>query len=258
MTQAVAPAEQDSIDRDWYVYGIVESNDVPAVRDAPALRDNGVEFISHGDVAALVGPIGSGRRLGRRADLVAHSDVLNGVAATGTPVIPVEFGSVLAESGEVERELLAPNTEHWLEMLRYLRGTNQFTIRGTYDQAEILGEAVRENADIAELRDQTIGRDDDESYGARVRLGELVARAIDEKRSADVELLSGVLEPHCVSQRITTGSGLDGLVDAAFLVSDRQRAEFEAAAEGLAEQLHDRARLKLLGPLAPFDFVRPE
>ena len=33
------------------------------------------------------------------------------------------------------------------------------------------------------------------------------------------------------------------------------REEFEDVLEGLAEALHERVRLRLVGPLAPYDFV---
>ena len=47
----------------------------------------------------------------------------------------------------------------------------------------------------------------------------------------------------------------EGLVNASFLVEDERRTAFEQAAEELAKYWNGRVRLRLLGPLAPYDFV---
>ena len=44
-------------------------------------------------------------------------------------------------------------------------------------------------------------------------------------------------------------------MDVAVLVDDDRRDEFEQQLEDLAEAVHERIRLRLVGPVAPFDFV---
>jgi hypothetical protein len=41
----------------------------------------------------------------------------------------------------------------------------------------------------------------------------------------------------------------------AFLVERSSLSEFEETAERLAEEVHERLRLRLLGPLPPYSFV---
>ncbi|MGH3424765.1 MAG: GvpL/GvpF family gas vesicle protein [Nocardioidaceae bacterium] len=245
-------------DEACYVYGIVRADATMPVWEEQDLSGHEVELMAHGDVAALVEMTDPARTIGRRADLLAHSGVLNAVAAAGNPVIPVKFGSVIASRDGVVEELLAPNLERWLRVLDELRGLAQFTLRGRYSQDAVLAEVVREDPRVAELREQTVDQPEEASYAARVRLGELVAHAVDAKRSTDVDRIAEALAPHSASQRVTPGSGIDQLIDAAFLVDEDRREAFEAAAERLAEQMHERATLKLLGPLAPFDFVEEE
>ena len=253
MSGTTSPAEVET--GACHVYGIVRSGvDVPA-DESLVPDDTQVRVISDGEVAAIVAMIDPGRTLGHRADLMSHSGVLNAVAATGAPVIPVRFGSVLTTPDAVADELLRPNQERWTQLLDELDGLAQFTLRGTYVQGRVLSEVVDERADVAELRERTVGRDEQESYAERVRLGELVAHAVEDKRIVDIERVRAALEPHCTAIRTTPGTGVDGLVDVAALVSDEGRSAFEAAAERLAEAMHERASFKLLGPLAPFDFV---
>jgi hypothetical protein len=51
------------------------------------------------------------------------------------------------------------------------------------------------------------------------------------------------------------GGGLERILDVALLVEDEQASALEDHLEMLAEQVHDRVRLSLTGPLAPYDFV---
>jgi hypothetical protein len=48
---------------------------------------------------------------------------------------------------------------------------------------------------------------------------------------------------------------VDAAFGGAYLVDHLARGAFETAAEQLAARWRDRARVRLLGPLAPYDFV---
>ena len=136
-----------------------------------------------------------------------------------------------------------------------MRGKQQFNVRATYVEEMVLAEVVDENADIAELRARTRDLPEDAGYAQRVRLGELVSQALDAKRADEADQLLARLVPHAVAHRVREGGGLEHLLDVALLVADKDRADFEAAAEELAADLTPRVRLRLLGPLAPYDFV---
>jgi hypothetical protein len=45
------------------------------------------------------------------------------------------------------------------------------------------------------------------------------------------------------------------VLDVALLVDDDRAGAFEAHLEELAEAVHDRIRLRLVGPVAAYDFV---
>lgn len=63
------------------------------------------------------------------------------------------------------------------------------------------------------------------------------------------------LGPYALASVSQEAASAEGLVNASFLVEDAKRQAFEEAAEELAEYWHGRVRLRLLGPLAPYDFV---
>ena len=206
-----------------YVYGIVEAAPDRVPADLVGLDGRPVELVEHDGIGAAVGPIDLDRPPSRRADLVAHSEVLERLAEGG-PVAPVQFGSVLVDADTVRAELLGPSLDHWRGLLDALRGRAQFNLRATYHEHVVLQEVVGENPEIAALREFTRDLPPDAGYPQRVRQGELVARAVEAKRAHDEDLLLDLVLPHAVSYAVHDRSGVDHLLDVALLVGlDRRR-----------------------------------
>ncbi len=237
-----------------YVYGVVESTSEVADTDLVGLDDAGVVLVESGDVAAAVGVVALDRPPGRKRDLVAHSHVLDTLAGMG-PVVPVQFGTVLLSAADVREELLTSREEELRAMLADLSGRQQFTVRGRYNEHAVLAEVVAEDPEVAALRERTRDLPEEAAHGDRVRLGELVSRALEAKREQDEAIVMDAVLPHVVSYSPREVGGVDHMMEVAFLVDDEERDAFEDALEALAEAMHERVRLQLLGPMAPYDFV---
>ena len=239
-----------------YLYGIVAA-DLRLPDDLTGLDDQPVELVRLDKIAAVTSRLSADRPLARRDDLLAHSRVLDAVAAEGA-VIPVRFGSLLRDRSELIAEVLEPGSTRFADMLRELTGHSQYTVRVRYDETRILPEIVAENPEIARLRLQTRDQPEEATYQARVRLGELVAHALEAKRADDADLVLSRLEPFSAALSVAESGGPDQLIDVALLVENRRRDAFEEAAEALAAELADRATVKLIGPTAAYDFVGVE
>lgn len=256
MSSATTTGPDGSVgtDRGFFVYGVVlaEAGRVPdgltGVEGAP------VRAVARGPVAAVVGEIDVDRTTGRRADLIAYSTVLDELAGSG-PVAPVQFGSVLLDEQSIEEELLAPNEQYFAELLTELSGRAQFNLRASYHEQVVLAEVVAADPEIRRLHELTRDLPEEASYADRVRLGELVARALEDKRALEVEALLDSVLPFTAAYSLRTGAGVDHVMDVALLVDDDRRSEFEDHLEGLAEAVHERIALRLVGPVAPYDFV---
>ncbi|MFF0344718.1 GvpL/GvpF family gas vesicle protein [Kribbella sp. NPDC004875] len=246
----------NDVDLGCYLYGIAGPElVVPA--DLEGVGGQIVTVVPHRDVAAVISLADRDRSVAGRDDLLAHGRVLDTVAAAG-PVIPVRFGAVLLDREALERDVLKPGHDRYRALLAELSGHSQFTVRARYDERQVLTEVVAENPAIAQLRAATRDRPDVSSYADRVRLGELVAGALEAKSAQDGHRLLTALEPHATAVNVRDSAGLDRLLDVAVLVKDAGRAAFERTVEGLANEFAGRARLKLIGPTAPYDFVTTE
>jgi len=236
-----------------YVYGLVGA-DTQLPDGLTGLGPSGkVSTIVHGDVAAIVGDVPADRPLGTRDDLLAHEAVVDTVASNAA-VLPMRFPAVVEEEGVVE-ELLAPHHDRFVAALSELEGRVQYTLKGRYEQDVVLREVLESDPEIQQLQAEIRDLPEDATYHQRLRLGELVVGQLEERRNAEAEQLVTRLEPYAVGVVEHHPGQPDDIVHTAFLVERGRAQEFEDAVEGLGAQLHGRARLRLLGPLAPYDFV---
>jgi hypothetical protein len=239
-----------------YVYGLVGA-DMDLPDGLAGLGPSGrVSTIAHGRVAAIVSDVPTDRPLGTRDDLLAHEAVVDTVAATAA-VLPMRFPAVVDEEGVV-KELLAPHHDHFEAVLGELEGRVQFTLKGRYEQDVVLREVLEGHEEIHGLRDKVRELPEEASYYDRVRLGELVVAALEERRDDDAAQVLERLRPFAVSTVVNSPGRPEDLVNAAFLVERERLREFEDAVEDLGRDLIGRVRLRLLGPLAPYDFIPEE
>jgi len=243
----------EQAERPTYVYGLITADtDLPD--GLTGLGPSGqVATIAHGRVAAVVSDVPLDRPLGVRGDLVAHETVLDTLAAQGA-VVPMRFPAVVEEHAVVD-ELLAPNEDHFAQLLESLEGRAQFTLTGRYEQDAVLREVLEGDEEIRALREKVRELPEDASYYDRVRLGELIVRELEQRRETEGASIVERLEPLAVATVTNQLASPEDVVNVAFLVERDRQEEFENAVEAIGEELVGRVRLRLLGPVAPYDFI---
>ena len=243
-------------ERGLFLYGVVRADERAAetVPDLTGLDDQRVRLLQHGSVAAVVSEIDLDRPPGRRAELVRYNDVLDGLASSG-PVVPVRFGTVLPDDEAVVLSLLEPNGDHFRDLLDDLRGRRQFNLKATYVEDVVLAEIVRDDPEVRALRERTRDLPEEAAYGDRVRLGELVSQGWQARAERDSQSLLADVLPLVVADAPRSSGGSHSVVDVALLVDEQYVDDLLERLEGLAEAVHERIHLQLVGPVAPFDFV---
>lgn len=240
----------------WYVYGIVPG-DVEPTEDATGLGDppGRIEVVAHGDIAALVSEIDTSHPLGKPEDLLTHQQLLDATVAA-VPVLPMRFGAVLSSEDAVADELLAPHEEEFAAALQQLDGLAEFVIKGRYVQEAVLREVLSESSEADQLREeiQQTG-DEDASRNARVRLGEIISNAFEAKREADTRQVGDAVAACAVSSNVRPPSHEEDAVHVALLVEMAKREDLEEAVDKIAQAWKGRVNLRLLGPMAAYDFV---
>ena len=237
-----------------FIYGIVPS-DVEPTPDAEGVGDppREVTAIRHGDLAALVSEVGMAESVGRAANLTAYQRLLDGTAAVA-PVLPVRFGTVVPGPDAVQ-DLLEAHHDRFAAALAELEDRIQYTVHGRFDEQQLISEILAANRGAAELAERVRGRPEATTRKQRIRLGEMISQAVELRREAESRELIEAHTPYAVLTAPRVPSHELDAVNVAFLVGADDEEDFVRALEDFAGQRRDLIRMRLAGPLAPYDFA---
>jgi hypothetical protein len=235
-----------------YVYGIVgQSTGAPA---EPGIAGAALRLIPGRSAAALVSDVSSDAlRLGR-SEALAHARVLEAALEHGT-VLPMRFGVVMEDPDEVRRRLLSDHDEQLRDQLESFAGKVELNLRVIYDEPALMRQVLRSEPEIARLREALRGQPEDATYFERIRLGEMVAQAVERTREADAQSIVDALAPAAVSISVGEPAHERVALSASFLVERDRLDAFDQLLEQVAAQRADRMRFKYTGPLPPHSFV---
>jgi hypothetical protein len=237
-----------------YVYGVVRSGSVEAA-PTEGVADVPTELIERDGLAALVSKLPAERLRARRRDLTRHLRALEETFAE-TTVVPCPFGTVLPSEELVKTHLLGARRDELLGLLERLEGRVQMNVKAAYDEDEILREIVSIEPEIARLRRRT-SRLGDAAYYDSIRLGELVAAALERHRARDAEAVLGRLLPE--AEDAVSEQTVDLVVlKASFLVERGRLERFDEALDELASREGPRLQFESFGPLPPTAFASLE
>ncbi|MEW2285139.1 GvpL/GvpF family gas vesicle protein [Streptomyces sp. NPDC047841] len=234
-----------------YVYGIVRASHPPLPQDLEGVgaSPQPVRVLRQGELAAIVSDAPEELRPKRR-DLLAHQRVLDEAGADGV-VLPMRFGSASPDDDTVIT-VLAERADRFLERLHALDGAAEYNIKANHDEEAVLRLIMTDHDDIRSLAaaNREAGGGTQEE---RIRLGEMVAAAVQEREATDAELLRQALAP--MAEEVSAGPPSSGwLANLSFLV-DRPSAERFLSAVDAFSRENPHLELRVSGPLPPYSFV---
>ena len=237
-----------------YVYGVVPA-DSRARPKGSGIGGQSLRLVKSGELAAITSDVPDGPLEAGRDELMAHSEVLAATLDSARAVLPMRFGVVMPSDDSVREELLEAFRPDLEAQLNELDGKIEMNVKGIYDEAAVLREVVAENREIGKLREVIAGAPPDAAYPERIRLGELVAEALQAKREADEHGVLDRLAPHAIAIEVNAPIHERMAVNAAFLLERDDTKAFDDELERVAEENHPRIGFKLTGPLPPHSFV---
>jgi hypothetical protein len=235
-----------------YVYGIVEST-----ARAPKAKGIGgapLAVVAGDGAAALVSDLPDGEVQMGRDEVMTHAEVLDQALTRGT-VLPMRFGVIMGGSDDVRRQLLERHGEDLRAQLVDLAGKVELNVRAVYEEDVVLREVVNDDPEIARLREVVHDRSEDATYYERIRLGELVAQAVEHRREQDAQAIVDLLTPTTLAVDVGAPAHERVVINASFLVERKRLDAFDEVLEAVARDQFGRIRFKLTGPRAPHSFV---
>jgi hypothetical protein len=180
---------------------------------------------------------------------------MDGVGAVAAPVLPLRFGAVLTSDDAVSEELLEPNRDEFTAALSELDGRVEYVVKGRYLERASLAEVLSENPQAERLRQQIQGQEPDATRDLRIELGEIVNDAMEEKRERDTRVVGDAMADHCVASAVREPTHERDAAHVAFLVDEGQEEGMDKAIESLARKWEGRMELRVMGPMAAYDFA---
>jgi len=238
-----------------YVYGIIPAAEQGTL-SVTGVADRDVRLIPHGPVAALVSDFDDDALAAAR-EVRRHWRVLEQASKAAT-VLPVRFGTVMESDDVVREEMLVPHAERLEALLRELEGRVQLSLKGGYDEEQLLREVIAGSPAISRLRERVRMLPEAAGYYERIRLGELIASEVARRREQDTGVALTMLEPLAVAARAEEPRRPDAAFDLSFLVERDGIDSFSQAVGALDEKVGARIQLRYVGPLPPYSFAQDE
>jgi hypothetical protein len=207
-------------------------------------------------IAALVSDLPPDYVPGKRGreDLEAHERVLS-EAIERVTTVPMRFGIVMDDDETVREKLLVRHANELGEVLRRVDGDVQMTLRVYYRDDELLKDALAAHPDLARESAALAQLPDVEAQDRRVRLGEMIAEAVEERRQEVEAALLEQLRPFADDIRVDPPKGERVALIAHLLVPRDRRAALDEAVRKLSEALAAVLAFRYIGPLPPYAFA---
>src|SRR3954453_1000574 len=183
-----------------YIYGVVRADGKSRPR-AKGIGDKQVRVVDADGLGALTSDVPPGYLEAGREELLAHSRVLERAVEQGT-VLPMQFGVVMPSESAVREQLLDPHRGELEAQLEEMEGKFEVNLKAIYDERALLTEVINEEPEITKLRRALEGQSEDATHFERIRLGEMIAGAVDEKRNRDADEILDRLAPHVVAVEV--------------------------------------------------------
>jgi Gas vesicle synthesis protein GvpL/GvpF len=233
-----------------YVYGVVRSGTLRKIK-AEGVGGAAVELLESGGLTALVSPVADEELRVKRQDLNRHLAVLEEAFAT-TTILPCPFATVIASNADLVQNLLVAGRDDLLSAIHELDGKVQLNVKAVYDEEQVLREIVATNAEVTRLREST-RRLGQAGYYSQLELGELVARAVADRKMQDEARLAGELETAAFDLLIEEDQA--AAFKASFLVPRKELKKFDRLLQEIAKREQPFLQFEVIGPLPPTAFA---
>jgi hypothetical protein len=240
----------------YYLYGVIEASE-EKTWEAPGVQRQEVRALVSRDIAAVASSWTSDVVQATPENCLAHERVLSELVKTET-VLPFEFGTI-APDLEAVNKLLRRNYAQIRRALGKLRGAVEVNVTALWhDMKAIFEEVVEAHPRIAAYKREILAKPYEQTYQDRLRIGQVVAEALESKRHKEGEKLFKVLKnsagkacQDCMGKPV----GDNVIFIAAFLVERDAYSGFEQSLLELGSRHDGRIDFKYTDPLPPYHFV---
>jgi hypothetical protein len=236
-----------------YVYCIIR---VDRAREFGAIGIGGgqrVYTVGFRDLAAVVSDTPIVIYDPTRENVLSHEFVNETVMREHT-VIPMSFGTVFRSEEDVS-ELLRSTHQAFSDVLDKMKDKIEFGLKVLWDREKVVANLERDNDEIRGLKDEINRHSASSTYFARMQLGRLIERELEEMSSRYVADIHEALKPVAVASRSNKPIGDRMILNGAFLVDRAAEQQFDERVKEASRRYEELLTFKYSGPWPPYNFV---
>lgn len=237
-----------------YIYCIIESKE-PLSFGTIGIggRGDDVYTVSFQDIGAVVSKSPVKKYSVSRENLIPHERTIEEVMETHT-VLPVRFCTIAKNEDKV-RKILEKEYNRFKALLESLEKKKELGVKAIFKEEMIYRHILEQNDEIRKLKDKLTGLPPEKTHYQRMEIGKMVEIALVEERESCKASLLSLLSPLAIETKINKTYGEMMILNAAFLVHEKDEPIFDAKVNELAESKGDAVRFKYVGKIPPFNFV---
>jgi hypothetical protein len=235
-----------------YFYAIA---DAAAQIAYPGLGINGsdVYAIAFGAISAVVSDISEKRIRPERRHLSVHHAVTKRMMQD-TTILPVSFGTI-ASGVEAIVDTLKENKSSFTQQLDRVRGKVEMGLRVVLDISNIFEYLVSQHQELADLRDELLGKSHGPSQNDKIELGRQFDKLLTQDRERYTEMVLEVLDRCCIEIKQNSTHEEREVMNLACLIDRAAQAKFEDGVFAAASKFDNNFSFDFNGPWAPHNFV---
>lgn len=235
-----------------YLYCVIKEEDSQKF-DILGQEEEEVYAINQGNLAMVVSDTSKQDFAFIREYLTCHQRVIEEVMKAGYDVLPVRFGTAAPNTEYVKEKLLKAKRKELLDTFPIVERRMELGLRALWkEMPSIFAEIVTENQEIQRAKKQAQKNPNQFKVAA---VGELVAKALKQKRENEAGKILNPLKELAVDYRERQRLGDSMICSSAFLVPKKNEKEFDKRVQAFIKKYDKRIKFIYVGPLPAFNFV---
>lgn len=237
-----------------YLYCVIRARE-PVAFSTAGMDGAAVSTVTNGTLAAVVSETARDSCDFIREHLLTHQRVIEHVMRAGYDVLPFRFNSIASATTDIREKVLTAREQELVDTLATVERKVELGIRASWgDTSRVFREIVEEYPEIQRAKAYAQKRPGQFRVAA---VGELVKRALDQKRAREAERILTPLRALATDFKERELQGGDAMIcSSAFLVHRDREREFDARVQELVRAGEPRGiRFKYFGSIPPFNFV---
>lgn len=239
-----------------YLYGFIHTNEEINFGSA-GIEQKAVYTIPYGEIAAVVS---NSRHIVFNEipkeillyHLTAHQIAIEKVMKDYY-IIPTKFGTMVQNQEDIKRILEVGYQQINLSFKAMENKIEFDTVVLWNDLASILKE-IGEEEEIQKIRAELQSKQADQVHEAKIRLGKMVKRALDQKREQCAGEILDILKKEAEDHQVHGVRDDSMVMNTAFLINRDNEKNFDLRVGQLDRRYKNRLDFRIVGPLPPYSF----